>query len=139
MKDEILLMLRGGGDEYPLFRYAYELTNKINGNLTLLHIIVNQKEVSRILNIDINDSVSTRELASRKNINKWRLSVNEVPNMETLVIDDANKDIITWFNNRNLSLVIIGHHRHVIDISLANQLIKKLSIPIIIYPLDKAN
>jgi len=135
MKNEIVLLLRGVKDEYALFNYAVELSRKLSCALTLVHVIDNPKESARILNLNVNDAVSARESAARENINAWRMSVDEMPGMETLVIDETHDDIDDWLNTRDVNLVIVGHHQYIVDFSLANQLIKKLQTPVLIYPL----
>jgi len=137
MRDNIMLMLQGVDGEHDLFQYATALAKTTNGKLTLVHVIFNQKENARILNVDIRSSISDRELAIRKKLNEWRLSTDIIPEIETLLTDDISNDLQTLLEQREINLLVIGHHQHLIDYSLATQLIKTLRIPVLVYPLDK--
>lgn len=138
MRDNIILMLQGVDGEHALFQYATKLSKTLNGKLTLVHVILVQKEISRMLNVDIRNSISVRELNTRQKINEWRLSTDVIPSIETLLTDDIINDLQTLLEQREISLLIIGHHQHWIDYSLATQLIKTLLVPVLIYPLDQS-
>ncbi|MGU5699860.1 universal stress protein [Aeromonas allosaccharophila] len=139
MRDNIMLMLQGVDGEYSLFQYATALAKTLNGKLTLVHVILNQKENARILNVDIRSSISDRERAIRQKINEWRLSTDIMPEIETLLIDNISNDLQTLLEQHEINLLVIGHHQHLIDYSLATQLIKTLRTPVLVYPLDKYN
>lgn len=137
MRDNIILMLQGVDGEHALFQYATALAKTLNGKLTLVHVIFNQKENARVLNVDIRSSISDRERAIRQKINEWRLSTDIMPEIETLLTDNISNDLQTLLEQRKINLLVIGHHQHLFDYSLTPLLIKKLCIPVLIYPLDK--
>ncbi|KRW63736.1 hypothetical protein AO724_02610 [Aeromonas allosaccharophila] len=139
MRDNIMLMLQGVHGEHDLFQYATALAKTLNGKLTLVHVIFNQKENARVLNVDIRSSISDRERAIRQKINEWRLSTDIMPEIETLLTDNVSNDLQTLLEQRKINLLVIGHHQHLIDYSLATQLIKTLRTPVLVYPLDKYN
>lgn len=134
-----MLMLQGVDGQHVLFQYATALAKTLNGKLTLVHVIFNQKENARVLNVDIRSSISDRERAIRQKINEWRLSTDIMPEIETLLIDNISNDLQTLLEQREINLLVIGHHQHLIDYSLATQLVKTLRTPVLVYPLDKYN
>ncbi|MCE9849753.1 hypothetical protein LZ626_16845 [Aeromonas allosaccharophila] len=95
MRDNIMLMLQGVDGEHALFQYATALAKTLNGKLTLVHVILNQKENARVLNVDIRSSISDRERAIRQKINEWRLSTDIMPEIETLLTDNISNDLQT--------------------------------------------